>query len=325
MAESARSPIAGRRRCGRRWRSASSAAILLLFGFVSGRHAGPGRRHHRRQPVAGVRPDLAGPAHRGVAQGARPAHPGLVTGSQPVDKGRIEQAVREILEAIGEDPDREGLVRTPERVADMYEEIFAGLTADPAEQPGRHLRRRPRRDDHGQGHPALLGLRAPPGPRSWAGPTWPTSRTPTGASPACPSWPAWSTPTPAAPRCRSGSPSQIADEIDEKLAPRGVLVVIEAEHLCMSMRGRPEARHDHGHLRRARPVPGQGRHPGRGHGVHPRHPIDFHSDEDDRRRGPPPSRSPPSSLGDAPSVRTVSDEVWEGDYHVVPAPHPWHG
>ena len=44
-----------------------------------------------------------------------------------VDEGRIEKAVREILEAIGEDPDREGLQRTPERVAAMYAEIFSGL------------------------------------------------------------------------------------------------------------------------------------------------------------------------------------------------------
>ena len=52
-----------------------------------------------------------------------------------VDKPRIERAVREILEAIGEDADRDGLQRTPERVAAMYEEIFAGLD----DQPARHL------------------------------------------------------------------------------------------------------------------------------------------------------------------------------------------
>ncbi len=44
-----------------------------------------------------------------------------------VDRGRIEKAVREILEAVGEDPDRDGLQRTPERVAAMYEELLAGL------------------------------------------------------------------------------------------------------------------------------------------------------------------------------------------------------
>ena len=53
----------------------------------------------------------------------------------PIDHARIERAVREILEAIGEDPDRDGLVRTPKRIANMYEEVFAGLREDPS----RHL------------------------------------------------------------------------------------------------------------------------------------------------------------------------------------------
>lgn len=48
-----------------------------------------------------------------------------------IDKKRIEKAVHEILLAIGEDPKREGLIETPRRVADMYEEIFAGLSCDP--------------------------------------------------------------------------------------------------------------------------------------------------------------------------------------------------
>lgn len=50
-----------------------------------------------------------------------------------VDHEKIEQAVRMILEAVGEDPDREGLVDTPKRVARMYEEVFAGLRTDPRE------------------------------------------------------------------------------------------------------------------------------------------------------------------------------------------------
>ena len=52
-----------------------------------------------------------------------------------IDLDRIARAVREILIAVGEDPDRDGLVKTPGRVARMYEEIFAGLREDPA-QPG---------------------------------------------------------------------------------------------------------------------------------------------------------------------------------------------
>src|SRR4051794_40571810 len=49
----------------------------------------------------------------------------------PVDKDRIAAAVREILIAVGEDPDRDGLLETPQRVARMYEELFAGLHQDP--------------------------------------------------------------------------------------------------------------------------------------------------------------------------------------------------
>ncbi|HEV2993759.1 MAG TPA: GTP cyclohydrolase I, partial [Acidimicrobiia bacterium] len=52
-----------------------------------------------------------------------------------VDVDRVQKAVLELLEAIGEDPDRDGLLATPERVASMYEELFSGLHDDPA----RHL------------------------------------------------------------------------------------------------------------------------------------------------------------------------------------------
>jgi GTP cyclohydrolase I len=52
-------------------------------------------------------------------------------GSHPVDHKRIERAVREILAAVGEDPDREGLLETPARVARMYAELFSGLSQDP--------------------------------------------------------------------------------------------------------------------------------------------------------------------------------------------------
>ena len=52
-----------------------------------------------------------------------------------MDKERIERAVKEILAAIGEDPEREGLINTPRRIANMYEEIFNGLNED----PGKHL------------------------------------------------------------------------------------------------------------------------------------------------------------------------------------------
>ena len=54
-----------------------------------------------------------------------------------VDLPRIERAVREILEAVGENPDRDGLLETPARVATMYAELFGGLHLD----PGRHLKK----------------------------------------------------------------------------------------------------------------------------------------------------------------------------------------
>ena len=48
-----------------------------------------------------------------------------------VDRERVQRAVRELLEAIGEDPQRDGLVETPRRVADMYAELFEGIEAEP--------------------------------------------------------------------------------------------------------------------------------------------------------------------------------------------------
>jgi len=60
-----------------------------------------------------------------------PAPSDVTTGSAGVDLARIERAVREILAAVGEDPDREGLLETPQRVARMYAELFSGLHQDP--------------------------------------------------------------------------------------------------------------------------------------------------------------------------------------------------
>jgi len=57
----------------------------------------------------------------------------VATEVKQMDKAVIERAVQQIIEAIGEDPKREGLIGTPRRIADMYEEIFAGLKEDPRE------------------------------------------------------------------------------------------------------------------------------------------------------------------------------------------------
>ena len=121
-----------------------------------------------------------------------------------VDRARIEKAVREILEAIGEDPDRDGLRDTPARVARMYDEIFSGLR----ESPDHHLKVT-FEADHDEmimvrDIPMLSASASTTSSRSWARPTSPTSRTTTAGSPGCRSWPGWSTPTPGGRRCRSG-------------------------------------------------------------------------------------------------------------------------
>ena len=76
--------------------------------------------------------DPAGPADPAATQGAQQsAQEGAQQGARAVDHERIKRAVREILAAIGEDPDREGLLETPARVARMYAEMFSGLHQDP--------------------------------------------------------------------------------------------------------------------------------------------------------------------------------------------------
>ena len=165
-----------------------------------------------------------------MAQGARPPDPGLV------DRPRIEKAVREILEAIGEDLDREGLVRTPERVADMYAEIFAGLSSDPAE----HLAVTFAAD-----HDEMIMVKDIPlysvcehhlvpflGRAHLAYIPNANGRI-TGLSKLARLVDSYARRLQVQERLTS----EIADQIEEKLEPRGVLVVVEAEHLCMSMRG----------------------------------------------------------------------------------------
>ena len=62
-----------------------------------------------------------------------------VPDKSPVDLERIRKAVREILFAVGEDPDREGLLETPDRVARMYAEVFSGLHTDPKQYLKKHF------------------------------------------------------------------------------------------------------------------------------------------------------------------------------------------
>ncbi|HVW33577.1 MAG TPA: GTP cyclohydrolase I FolE [Acidimicrobiia bacterium] len=158
------------------------------------------------------------------------------TPARPVDRVRVERAVREILLAIGEDPDRDGLVRTPARVADMFGEIYAGLSEDPAA----HLTVRFDADhdemvmvrdiplystcEHhlvpfiGRAHVAYI-----PGDDGRITGLSKLARLVDGFA--------------RRPQVQERLTTQVAETIDEVLRPKGVLVVIEAEHLCMSMRG----------------------------------------------------------------------------------------
>ena len=163
---------------------------------------------------------------------SRDAGPGVSVA--PVDQARIERAVREILLAVGEDPDREGLRETPARVARMYAELFAGLHLDPR----RHLQKffTERYDEvvlvrdisfqstcehHllpflGKAHVAYL-----PGPRiiglsKLARVVEEVARRP---------------------QVQERMTEQIANLLVEELQAKGVAVIIEAEHTCMTIRG----------------------------------------------------------------------------------------
>jgi GTP cyclohydrolase I len=153
-----------------------------------------------------------------------------------VDIERIERAMREILLAIGEDPDRDGLVRTPHRVAEMYAEIFRGLHEDPS----RHLivTFEANHDEmvlvrdialysmcehhlapfHGRAHVAYI-----PGDDGRITGLSKLARLVDGFA--------------KRPQVQERLTTQIADAIVNVLQPRGAFVMIEAEHLCMSMRG----------------------------------------------------------------------------------------
>lgn len=152
-----------------------------------------------------------------------------------MDKQRIENAVREILIAIGEDPDREGLQETPARVARMYEEVFAGLEGS-AEK---HLKlfNEGKNDEMvivkdiplysmcehhllpfiGKAHIAYI----------------PSDGKVLGLSKLARIVDFYS----KRPQLQERLTSQIADFLEENLHPKGVAVLIEAEHLCMTMRG----------------------------------------------------------------------------------------
>jgi GTP cyclohydrolase IA len=153
-----------------------------------------------------------------------------------VDTARIERAVSELLEAIGEDPARDGLVKTPHRVAKMYKELFSGLGENPADHlevtfAAEHDEMVMVRDipfaslcEHhlipfiGKTHVAYI-----PGEDGRITGLSKLARLVDGYAKRL--------------QVQERMTTEIADAIELALVPRGVLVVVEAEHLCMSMRG----------------------------------------------------------------------------------------
>ena len=154
-----------------------------------------------------------------------------------MDREKIEQGVRLILQGIGEDPERPGLVRTPQRVAEMYQDIFFGINkSDPAEvlvpMVGEHHREMVLiRDidfysicEHhllpfaGKAHVAYI-----PSEQGHITGISKLARLVRAVA--------------ARPQLQERITSEVADAIMRALQPSGALVLIEAEHLCMSMRG----------------------------------------------------------------------------------------
>lgn len=153
-----------------------------------------------------------------------------------MDREKIVRGVRLMLEGIGEDPDREGLAATPDRVADMYAEIFSGIGEDASEHfcvtfseehremvLVRHIPLYSVCEHHllpfiGKAHVAYI-----PGPEGRI----------CGLSKLARVVDVYA----KRPQVQERMTGQIADTVLEHLSPTGVMVVVEAEHLCMSMRG----------------------------------------------------------------------------------------
>lgn len=153
-----------------------------------------------------------------------------------IDTAKIEGAVRDILEAIGEDPDRDGLLDTPARVARMYAEVTSGLREDPKEHlykvfdvdhdemimvreiPIYSMCEHHLVPFYGQAHVAYI-----PKPDGKITGLSKIARLVDGYA--------------QRPQVQERLTREIADAVQEVLDPAGVLVVVEAEHMCMSMRG----------------------------------------------------------------------------------------
>ena len=152
------------------------------------------------------------------------------------DTERAENAIRELLLAVGEDPDREGLRDTPARVARAYRETFSGLFFDPSEALLRTF---------GEGHREMVIIRDIPLYSTCEHHLVPFhgvahlgyipghDGTVTGLSKLARLVDGFA----KRPQVQERLTTQVADAIMDRLAASGVIVVIECEHLCMSMRG----------------------------------------------------------------------------------------
>ena len=153
-----------------------------------------------------------------------------------VDHERVQQLIRELLEAIGEDPSREGLVETPRRVADMYVELFEGIETD----PGQHLR-----VTFEIGHDEMVMVRDIPFTSLCEHHLVPfvgfahvaylpaTDGRIAGLSKLARVVEGYARRL----QVQERMTTQIVEAMEEHLHPRGSIVVLEAEHFCMSMRG----------------------------------------------------------------------------------------
>ncbi|MFC5993715.1 GTP cyclohydrolase I FolE [Pseudonocardia hispaniensis] len=169
--------------------------------------------------------------------------PAGVNGRRGVDRARAEAAVRELLIALGEDPDREGLRETPARVARAYEEIFSGLYVDADSVLDKTF---------DEDHQELILVRDIPVFSTCEHHLVPfhgfahvgyipnSSGRVTGLSKIARVVENYA----RRPQVQERLTGQVADAIMRKLEPRGVIVVIDAEHLCMAIRGinKPGAR-----------------------------------------------------------------------------------
>lgn len=159
-----------------------------------------------------------------------------VPGAEVFDHPRAAAAVRELLLACGEDPDRQGLVDTPARVARAYEEMFAGLYTDPDEVLSTTF---------DEGHDELVLVKDIPMYSTCEHHLVPfhgvahvgyipgSSGRVTGLSKLARVVDLYA----KRPQVQERLTGQVADALMRRLDPRGVIVVIEAEHLCMAMRG----------------------------------------------------------------------------------------